>query len=137
MASQIYPCKKCLINIPENLDSICCEICNQWYHVKNCSGLTLKKFKKICNQNDSVWYCTSCIKENLPFGKLGEKTFEDVLYNKATRNNKDTFLKQYIKTNNFVNTCSIVIKTQKQLEHYHVLYVKILYIQNVPKLRKK
>ena len=79
MASTAYPCKKCLITIPENRDSICCDICGQWYHV-NCSGLTIKIFKNICKNNDSIWFCTYCIQENFPYGKLGEKTFENIIY---------------------------------------------------------
>ena len=111
MTSSIYPCKKCSVNIPDNLGSICRDICNQWYHV-NCSGLTLKTFKKICKQIDSIWYCISCIKENFPFGNLGEKTFEGVI-NKKQSNTQELFLKQYIKTNKFKNMCSICNKNSR------------------------
>ena len=136
MASHICPCTKCLINITENLDSICCEICSQWYHV-NCSGLTLKYFKKKCKQNDSILYCTSCIKENLPFGKLGEKTFEDVLYNKTNSNSQDIFLKQYIKTNKFENNCSICNKNSKTVGTLPCSLCKNLIHKKCSKIKEK
>ena len=56
MAKIDYPCRKCLQNILDNMDCICCD---NWLHV-NCSGLTFNKFKKInqdipCIRGISLW----------------------------------------------------------------------------------
>ena len=72
MAKIDYPCRRCLQNILDNMDCICCDICDNWLHVY-CSGLTFKKFKKIIQDISSVWYCTTCIKEVFPFGNLDNK----------------------------------------------------------------
>ena len=71
MDDENFPCRKCNIDCPENTDSICCDICLNWLHV-TCSGLTYKRFKLLCKNPTSVWYCQYCIQEIFPFGNLGK-----------------------------------------------------------------
>ena len=49
VASVIYQCPQC--NFDSNLDSIGCDICNEWYHL-NC--LNLSKIPK------NKWKCIAC-----------------------------------------------------------------------------
>ena len=68
MTDANFPCRKCKIECPINVDSICCDICLNWFHVTY-SGLT---YKLLCIDSTSVWYCQYCIQEYFPFGKLGK-----------------------------------------------------------------
>ena len=69
-----YPCPKCneecLENCPKGGDSIYCNICTKWLHVR-CSGLTYKIFKILSRDTESDWYCQNCIKITFPFGHMG------------------------------------------------------------------
>ena len=56
MDSLTYPCYKCKINI--YIYIICCKIC--------ISGLTIKQFKRICRDTESVWYCIHLTGVDIP-----------------------------------------------------------------------
>ena len=111
MVKTDYPCRKCLQNIPDNMDCICCDICDNWLHV-NCSGLTFKKFKKISKDLASVWYCTLCIKDVFPFGYLDNKKYIE-LHTLKPENKLDDLITDYIKKNKFNLSCSVCTKNSK------------------------
>ena len=52
-------CIKCKKIVPENGNSICCDSCDGWLHLK-CAGLTRKTFSKLANDKDSVFNCKFC-----------------------------------------------------------------------------
>ena len=51
-------CGQCHISIYQE-DSICCDGCNLWFHLK-CSKLTKKTFKAFTVQQNKEWYCATC-----------------------------------------------------------------------------
>ena len=108
MAEVRYPCKKCNEHIPFNTDSICCDICDIWFHVR-CSGLTFKSFKKLIKDNNSIWYCSPCLKECFPFGQLGTIAFENLITLSENTTSQQELL-HFIQHNNFINKCSICDK---------------------------
>ena len=54
-------CIKCKKIVLDNQNSICCDDCDGWLHLK-CSGLTLKEHKKLGNDKKSTFKCKFCIK---------------------------------------------------------------------------
>ncbi|KAG8335510.1 hypothetical protein J6590_066420 [Homalodisca vitripennis] len=58
----IETCPSCSLGIDDyESDSICCDICNRWFHAsKSCSGLKKSLFNNI-KKNDQ-WACPICIK---------------------------------------------------------------------------
>ena len=110
MTEPNYPCKKCNEHIPNNTDSICCDICDIWFHVR-CSGLTFKSFKKLTNDINSRWFCSPCLKECFPFGQLGPVAFENFITPTVNSNlHVHEELLHFIQNNNFTNKCSICDK---------------------------
>ena len=102
-----YPCEKCnedcLQNCPKNGESIFCNICTKWLHVR-CSGLTYKRFKILSREIELDWFCQNCIKNTFPFGHMGEKTFSELLINSKNDCIKDDLTK-FINKNNFSKKC--------------------------------
>ena len=60
-----HPCKCCKKSCRKNQNSIFCEICMTWTHLK-CTSLTLSQFKAYGNDLSQPYYCSLCIAENLP-----------------------------------------------------------------------
>ena len=54
-----YPCNKCGIEVSNNDDSICCDECNHWLHLK-CTSLNNSEFVSLAKKGDSMWYCDNC-----------------------------------------------------------------------------
>ncbi len=52
-------CLRCEKIIGENQNSISCDKCNGWLHIR-CAGLKLKEFKKICSDDLSTFICRYC-----------------------------------------------------------------------------
>ena len=139
-----YPCKKCNLNIPQNTNSICCDICDTWLHV-NCAGLTLKIFKKIIKDETSTWYCTPCLQTHFPVGNLGPISFYNML-NHDTNIHTLKKLEAYNKNNNFINICSVCNKksnneksipcsTCNSLLHQKCANYKLKKLKNINELR--
>ena len=52
-------CIRCAKIIFENQNSIGCDDCEGWLHLR-CSGFKLKQFKQICSNKDSTFTCRYC-----------------------------------------------------------------------------
>ncbi len=74
--------------------SILCDSCKKWSHFK-CTKLQVRQFNKFGRTSES-YYCSSCIKNNLPFCNISNKLFFD-------QQNMHT------KTSNF-NNCQLCIE---------------------------
>ena len=70
-----FKCIKCKKPVLENQNSICCDSCDGWLHLK-CSGLTKIFFEKeYCNTN-KIFNCTYC--ENYRCGKCAKPVYHNV-----------------------------------------------------------
>ena len=98
---KVYRCKKCSLIINKKQNCICCDICDNWQHLK-CTGLSLNKFKELGKTNDK-WFCKSCFNETLPFSSLDNKQFSNLFQNKKiSQQQSKTSVDQYIR---FCNIC--------------------------------
>ena len=67
-------CKHCKKSFSHNnLDSICCDKCNRWFH-SYCSGLSNSEFQSQVTDISKNWTCNSCNNKfchkcNIPFKK--------------------------------------------------------------------
>ena len=83
-----YPCGICNKNVTENTNSIFCNCCNLWVHLK-CTDLDKLSFKRLSEQ-DEEWYCRKCLDTIFPFSSLSNNEFLSVIYNVS-----DTYLDLY------------------------------------------
>ena len=97
-------CKQC-DQLVLNENSICCDICNTWYHLK-CTSITLKIFKTMFVASSVKWYCKLCIIEALPFGNISNNIFLSQVC--VSKTNKTLF--DLIESGIFNHKCSICNK---------------------------
>ena len=69
-----YPCSVCSKNVNNNHQAICCDICDRWVHVR-CNLLDTKDYTEMKNDSTKIFYCISCIKQNMPFTKLTDHDY--------------------------------------------------------------
>ena len=91
-----YPCSVCSKNVNKNHHAICCDICDQWVHVR-CNMLDTKDYTEMKNDPAKIFYCISCINDNMPFTKLS-----DLDYNAAVK--KGVMLSDEVIQNNILST---------------------------------
>ena len=58
-SSKNVNCLKCRKIIHTNQNSICCDSCDNWVHVR-CSGMKAKEFRALCNNPFSTFICLFC-----------------------------------------------------------------------------
>ena len=51
-----YPCLVCSKNVNNNHRAICCDICDQWVHVR-CNMLDAKDYTEMKNDLNKMFYC--------------------------------------------------------------------------------
>ena len=66
--SRKIPCNVCGKNVRGNAKSVCCDICDNWVHIK-CNGISASKYDELClEDNDESFFCIRCFNNELPFG---------------------------------------------------------------------
>ena len=68
---------KCNLIVRNNQNSILCNICETWVHLK-CSGLTKNELSHL-SKTTLDWYCRWCIADALPFYNIENKKLEKLL----------------------------------------------------------
>ena len=80
-----FPCSICIKTIGDNDNSLYCDKCNLWVHIKcNLNFIDCQYL----NGNDDPWFCLKCNTELFPFGTLNNKTFNQYI-NSSNIQNKD------------------------------------------------
>ena len=54
-----YKCPSCKIDVKNKSNSICCDKCNKWFHLK-CTNLRQSEFEIYCIDNSFEWICENC-----------------------------------------------------------------------------
>ena len=54
-----------MMMMKNGLNALCCDSCNKWVHIKF-NFLDKKTYQKL-QKDKSSWFCTNCIKNQLPF----------------------------------------------------------------------
>ncbi len=76
-----FPCPVCNKNVNVNHHAICCDICDQWVHIK-CNRLNEKDYAKLKNdpnKEGTVFYCIDCMSKLLPFNSLTDADFYSIV----------------------------------------------------------
>ena len=78
-----FPCGICSKNVNENHHAICCDICDQWVHIR-CNLLCEKDYNSLKNNPESDqpkndFYCMTCINNILPFNKLSDSDYYSIV----------------------------------------------------------
>lgn len=66
-------CPKCPRYVYDNQNSICCDECLNWFHLR-CAGLSAKDFKLICKNPLSTFICNYCL--HFKCGKCCKPVFD-------------------------------------------------------------
>ena len=82
----VYRCGKCDKIVKDHQNSIQCNICNKWIHLK-CTGLLKKDFNKFA-KSDEPWFCWDCNLENIPFISLEPRKIQQ-LFNIGQKKNTE------------------------------------------------
>ena len=104
--SNLYSCPQCELPVRENQNSIYCESCDSWIHLR-CSGLSIQRFKELGNDTSSLWFCKNCIADALPVGKLSQRHFLSEISPKKNKDNAIT---------DFFRSCPICYKRVNNIE---------------------
>ena len=59
-----YPCNLCTKPVASNHRALCCDICDQWVHIK-CNAVSPSDYE-LLKSSDSKWFCIKCIGEVFP-----------------------------------------------------------------------
>ena len=68
-----FPCSVCHKSIGDKENSIFCDLCKLWVHIK-CNNLNYVDYQYLSGSNDP-WYCLNCNSEIYALGKLSKQNF--------------------------------------------------------------
>ena len=71
-----FPCGICYKAVAKNQNTVCCDRCNLWAHIK-CNNLTNFCYRKLWTSQEPC-YCKNCIKQILTFSELSESQLSRV-----------------------------------------------------------
>ena len=91
-----FPCSVCYKAVAKNHNTVCCDSCNLWVHIK-CNNLTKFCYRKM-QTSQEPWYCKNSIKQILPFSELSDSQLSRV-----TKENLISSPKKIIQDNNLVS----------------------------------
>ena len=74
MANKVVKCKHCLKIVYEGTNSICCNNCDNWFHVPKCAKIKSREFGKFIKDKTLIWNCTYCT--HFPCLKCTKPVFE-------------------------------------------------------------
>ena len=78
-SKQKFPCNICNRNIRENGKAVCCDVCDNWVHIR-CNSISPSKYKELCDEdNNEPFFCIKCFNDALPFGQENDTIFKQVV----------------------------------------------------------
>ena len=73
------PCNICSKNIRGNAKAVCCDVCDNWVHIK-CNSISNSKYDELCDEdNNESFFCIKCFNNELPFGLDTDTTSNQML----------------------------------------------------------
>ena len=64
--NQKIQCNICDKNVRGNAKAVCCDVCDNWVHIK-CNGISTSKYDQLCEEdNDESFICIKCFNSVLP-----------------------------------------------------------------------
>ena len=69
-------CPKCYVTVRDHDQSICCDLCDSWLHLR-CFLLRNRDFKRFLIDKNLTWYCAFCLKTALPFQSMTDNNFRN------------------------------------------------------------
>lgn len=118
------PCGICKKPVAISHNALMCDICNAWVHIK-CNFVSKDLYNQLIDENQdplidenkkSKWICINCIKTNLPFSNIDQKSFSlhptdketteqisKMIIENTDPENDDQHFCSYYETENFLN----------------------------------
>ena len=75
-----FPSAICKKAVAANLNAVCCDICNKWFHV-SCNDITRYCYRKL-QKDEKTWYCRVCIRQTMLFNNLTDHQLEAFMFGK-------------------------------------------------------
>ena len=79
-----FPCSICTKTVDGNDNSIYCDKCNLWLHIK-CNNLNFLDYQYL-HGNDDPWFCLKCNTELFPLGTFNNKAFNQYISSSNIQN---------------------------------------------------
>ena len=119
MSNHQYACLNCNLPVQESLNSIYCDICCHWYHVR-CSTLPIPRIRELGNDTSSGWFCKECLERCYLF-----KNYEIIHSYEQFPYTRNKTIRLLILTNPalFVNNVLILLK-----KRFPVINDKVIFI---------
>ena len=118
-----YPCRICSKPCKCNQNSIECNICNYWSHLK-CSQLTNIQYLHFVNDQSLVYYCQKCCLDIFPFTSLNN----DQLISLNNEHNFMDYNSLHLSLNNNNINNNTIHKQYIEIENIHNYYKNLLSI---------
>ena len=99
-----FPCSVCHKSIGDKENSIFCDLCKLWVHIK-CNNLHYVDYQFLSGSNDP-WYCLDCNSKVYAFDKLSKQNFMSFIRDKHT---------DFLKLDNMNSTSTLVLKQPANL----------------------
>ena len=80
-----FPCSISVKAIGDKEDSIYCDKCNLWVHIK-CNNLNYVDHKYLSGKGDP-WFCLKCKSQLFPFGTINNKKITQSILNNGNKKN--------------------------------------------------
>ena len=104
-----FPYSICTKTIGDNDDSIYCDNCKLWVHIK-CNNVDFIDYQYL-NGNDDLWSCLKCNSEFYPFGTSNNKAFNQYINDNNIQN----------KENDEENSSNVVLKPPPNLNSFSLI----------------
>ena len=101
-------CPKCYVTVRDHDQSICCDLCDSWFHLR-CSLLRNRDFKRFLIDKNLTWYCAFCLKAALPFQSMTDNNFRN--FNSIPQESENILNLLTSPTSGFSRNCSVCNKT--------------------------
>ena len=105
---QQFPCSVCHKSIGDKENSIFCDLCKLWVHIK-CNNLNYVDYQYLSGCSDP-WYCLNCNSEIYAFGSLNKQNFMSFIRGNLTDS---------LKLDNLNSTSTLVLKQPANLSQLY------------------
>ena len=69
-------CNICAKSIRGNAKAVCCDVCDNWVHIK-CNSISPSRYADLCEEtNNEPFFCIRCFNDELPFGLATDSIFK-------------------------------------------------------------
>ena len=108
-----FPCSVCHKSIGDKENSIFCDLCKLWVHIK-CNNLNYVDYQYLSGCSDP-WYCLNCNSEIYALGNLSKQNFKSFIRENLTDS---------LELDNMNSTSTLVLKQPANISQLQPFFYK-------------